>query len=265
MPSPPPTNGNQGRVPATRLRRTTASDVDGSRVDGISENASHGRLIPSRFSGRTRRYPGSSSVGFPPLSSFLLAGSVRTGPPRLPLLLAPDGPLLVTGMDWIHPEGVRRMSPRQQSPSLIFLEPPSAHPLGDQAPFILGHRPANLEEQLIVGILAHGPIHELNLASPLFELLHEQHLMDIVPSEPVWSGHNHSVKDCAAHLLPQPVQARSVQARPAVAIITKNTLLLPWPPLRLMICSANCRVAVRLSGPVLVVVSKRGRRPRCSW
>ena len=81
-------------------------------------------------------------------------------------------------------------------------------------------------------ILAHGPIHKLDLASSLLKLLNEQHLMDVVPSEPVWSGHDHPIKDRAAHLLPQPVEARPVQARSAVAIIAKNTLLLPRPPLR---------------------------------
>jgi len=42
------------------------------------------------------------------------------------------------------------MGPGQQTTHLIFLEPPSAHAFGDQTPFILGHRHANLEEQLIL-------------------------------------------------------------------------------------------------------------------
>src|SRR5262245_4805169 len=125
-------------------------------------------------------------------------------------------------MHWIHPEAVRWMGPGQQSSGLIFLEPTSSHAFSNQASFILGDRSANLAQKLIVRILAHGPIHKLDLAAPLFELLHKQHLMDIVPSEPVWSGHNHPVKDCAAHLLPQPVQTRPVQARPAVTVIAKN-------------------------------------------
>jgi hypothetical protein len=36
------------------LRRTTASNVDGSCVDGIRKNASDTGLVPSRFPGRAR-------------------------------------------------------------------------------------------------------------------------------------------------------------------------------------------------------------------
>jgi hypothetical protein len=54
MSSPTMTTANHGAAPSTRLRGTTASDVDRSCRDRRSENTADGRLIPSGSPCRTR-------------------------------------------------------------------------------------------------------------------------------------------------------------------------------------------------------------------
>jgi len=71
---------------------------------------------------------------------------------------------------------------RQQTAHLILLSPSSPHALGDQTPFIFGDCSTDLQQKLIVRVLAHGPIDELDLASLMFKFLHEEHLMDVVAS-----------------------------------------------------------------------------------
>src|SRR3989440_13071305 len=93
---------------------------------------------------------------------------------------APPRPIPWTG--WIHPITIGWSGPWQQPPCLILLSSSPPHALGDQTPFVLSHSSANLEQKLIVWILAHRPIHELHLASTLLQLLNEEYLMDIVAS-----------------------------------------------------------------------------------
>src|SRR5579885_1062787 len=65
MSSSPATNGNQSGVSSTRFHRTTPSDVNGSCVDGIGENPSDRRLIPSGFSCRTGDAQARQALGLP--------------------------------------------------------------------------------------------------------------------------------------------------------------------------------------------------------
>jgi hypothetical protein len=92
-----------------------------------------------------------------------------------------------------------------------------------------------LQQELIMGIVAHGSIHELHLAAASFKFFHEQHLVDVVASEPVRGSDNHPIKCCSPHLLSQPIKTWSAQFCSAVAIIAKDVLLLPGPSLGFMI------------------------------
>jgi hypothetical protein len=51
--------------------------------------------------------------------------------------------------------------------------PASSHPFGDQGPLILGDRPADLEQELVVRVLGHRPVEELDAAAVLLQLLEE--------------------------------------------------------------------------------------------
>jgi hypothetical protein len=56
----------------------------------------------------------------------------------------------------------------------------TSHPVGDQGAFILGHGTPDLEPELIVRLLTHGPVQERDLTASLGEFLDEEDLMDIV-------------------------------------------------------------------------------------
>jgi hypothetical protein len=111
----------------------------------------------------------------------------------------------------------------------------SPHTFGNQAAFILGHRPADLDQQLIMRIATHGLINEFDLASASFKFFHKQHLVDIVTSQAIRGCHQHAVKGSIAYLIAQAIQPWATQARSAVAIIAKNVLLIPFPSLFLTV------------------------------
>jgi hypothetical protein len=60
--------------------------------------------------------------------------------------------------------------------------------LGDQRPLVFGHGPADLKEQLILGVVGQRAIGELDLAPVTLEFLEEEDLMDVVAGQPIGIG-----------------------------------------------------------------------------
>lgn len=56
----------------------------------------------------------------------------------------------------------------------------TSHPFGNQRTFLLGDIFTNLQEQLSMRILAHGPIEKFDLAADLGELVDQQHLVNVI-------------------------------------------------------------------------------------
>jgi hypothetical protein len=77
----------------------------------------------------------------------------------------------------------------------------SPHPFGDQRPFILCDSSANVQQQLVVGISAHRPIDETDLAPAPLEFLKEQHLMNVLASQAVGSSEQDLIKGTEARLI----------------------------------------------------------------
>ena len=59
---------------------------------------------------------------------------------------------------WIHPVAERRSGPRQHQSRLQLALAATPHPLGNQRALILRDRAADLQQQLVVRILAHGAV-----------------------------------------------------------------------------------------------------------
>jgi hypothetical protein len=72
--------------------------------------------------------------------------------------------------------------------------PPTPHAIGDEVALILSDRTTDLEQKLIVWIITHWPLKELNMTPALGKLIDEQHLMDIVAGQPIRSGNEHALK-----------------------------------------------------------------------
>ncbi len=93
---------------------------------------------------------------------------------------------------WVDAVAEGRFRPRQHQPRLQFARPTASHALGDQRAFIFRDGTPDLEQQLVVGILAHRAVEKLDFAPVPLQFLQQQDLMDIVARQPVRrSDHNH--------------------------------------------------------------------------
>jgi hypothetical protein len=117
----------------------------------------------------------------------------------------------------------------------------TSHSVSDEGAFILSHRASDLEQELIVRILTHRPVQELDLTAPLGEFVDEEHLMDIVTCQPVGSGHEHQVKGGQGRAIPQPIQTRPVEFGPTIAVIAVDMFLrkMPVGPRREVLAKAD--------------------------
>jgi hypothetical protein len=53
------------------------------------------------------------------------------------------------------------------------------HPLGNEGAFVFGDCPANLQQQLVVGVFAHRTLHKDDLHPIAFQFLNQEHLVQI--------------------------------------------------------------------------------------
>jgi hypothetical protein len=98
------------------------------------------------------------------------------------------------------------------------------HPLGDQGALVLGHRPADLQQELVLRVAPHRPIEENGLASSALELLQEHHPLDVVARQAVGIGDQH-LRD-----LRTASRRRSKPGRLSVAPLMHSLVSSsPWP------------------------------------
>ena len=117
---------------------------------------------------------------------------------------------------------VRGADPRQQRAGAQLGEPPAPHALGDQRALVLGDGAADLQQQMIVRVVAHRAVEELGGAAGLRPLLEEHHLVDVVAREPVGRGDQHAVDLAAPHGIAQAVEPRARQHGTAIAVVAEH-------------------------------------------
>ncbi len=227
-------------------------------IGRVPQDAPEAGHVPPRLAHRGRH----SQAGQP--HGELIQGGLRLQVPaeqlrhqhRLPGLGPDRG--RVPGPVRIEPVAERRPGPRQQRARPQPGMPPAPHPLGDQRPLVLGHRPADLQQQLVMRVIAHRPVQELHPAAVPGQLLDQQHLVDVVPGQPVRRRHQDSIQIGQRRVIPQPVQPRPPQAGAAIPVITVGMLVIQLPaafrdrraqPVKLLLD----RLRLRLAG---------GRHPR---
>ena len=64
----------------------------------------------------------------------------------------------------------------------------------DQVALVFGHRSADLQHELVVGILAHRSLEKLDLAATFFQFLDQEHLIDILAGQSVWGRDQNPIK-----------------------------------------------------------------------
>src|SRR5918911_2064142 len=124
----------------------------------------------------------------------------------------------------IEAVAVRRPRPGQQKPSLQLAKTATAHPLGDQAALVFGHRTTDLQQELIVRILAHRPVEEFHLTACGRDLFPQEHLMHVVARQPIRGRNQDAIQLAERRPVPQPLQPGLLEARPAVSIIAEDVL-----------------------------------------
>jgi hypothetical protein len=132
----------------------------------------------------------------------------------------------------VEPVAVGRPRPGQQGAGTQLAQATTPHPLGDQGSLVLGHRAADLEQQLVMRIAAHRPIEEVDHRPVLLQLLDQQHLMHVVARQPIRRGDQDPVQTRARRGIAQAVQARTPEARTTVAVVAEDVLRRQGPALR---------------------------------
>lgn len=79
-----------------------------------------------------------------------------------------------SGLAWalgMQPVGVGRAGPGEQDARTQLRKPTPAHALRNEGALVRGDRTANLEQQVVVGILTHGVVEKLHQAALTFQFL----------------------------------------------------------------------------------------------
>ena len=196
--------------------RAGAFAVGGARVDRRTEDTPHRGDIPAWSPAWRRDLVVGQTLG------HAIKGGRRLGigRPRKDLgdhrgfdRIEPQA-LGITGALGIHDIPIRGDTPGQQLTTAPLRLAATSHPVGDQGAFILGHGTPDLEQELIVRILTHGLVQELDLTAPLGEFRDEEALMDIVAGQPIGGREQDPCKGGQGGASPQPIQAWPLQLAP---------------------------------------------------
>jgi len=227
------THRMRGGTPDTRGHRARAAGVDLSGIGRIGQDTPHRRCAPVCFAGRrgnTQRMQvlNQAIQG----AAFLqIEGKHLTYDSALRFIYLNS--CWITGPVGIDPVPVGGSSPGQQNTGAVASLATTAHPLRDQRTLIFGHCAANLQDQLLVGVTAQGPVQKRDLATMLLELLQQHHLVHIVTSQAVRIGDHDLLQFTGSHQVSQSIQAWAREGGSAVAIVAEDTLFWQCPALLL--------------------------------
>jgi len=204
-----------------------------ARIDGIGQNTSNRRLIPSFLPSGRGNLAGHQVFGKAEqaMSLFQIVGEHLADDSGLRFFQADA--LRIARAVGIQAQSIRRACPGQQDAGAILGVTTAPHPFGNQRTFVLRHGATDLQQQLVMRVLAHRAIEELNLTTVAFQFFHQQDLMHILTGEAVGRSDQHALKFGLGGAIPQAIQARTIQRRAAVAIIAKDVFVQELPALRL--------------------------------
>ena len=117
---------------------------------------------------------------------------------------------------------VGRIGPRQERAGAQLGKPTAAHSLGDQRALILSYGAPDLQQQMVVRVVAHGPVQELGCAAGTSPFLQEHHLVDVVARQAVGRRDQHAVDLAALDGVAQAVEPWAHQRGTAVAVVAEH-------------------------------------------
>src|SRR4051794_23344766 len=109
-----------------------------------------------------------------------------------------------------------------------LLELAAAEPLAEHRPLVLGDRPLDLEQELVVRVVGDRPLDELDGAGGLAELLQEEDLVGVAAGEPVGAIDAEDVELALAGGVAEAVQRGAVEPRARIALTNVDVTVLEF-------------------------------------
>ena len=106
-----------------------------------------------------------------------------------------------------------------------LLELAAAEPLGEDGPLVLGDRPLDLEQELVVRVVGDRPLDELDVAGGLAELLQQEDLVGVAAGQPVGAVDAEDVELALAGGVAEAVEGGAVEPRAGVALVDVDVIV----------------------------------------
>jgi hypothetical protein len=90
---------------------------------------------------------------------------------------------------------------------------------------VLGDRPTDLEQEVIVRGVAHRLVEELDRRAGALQFFEQEHLVDVVAGEAVGGGDEDAVVVIESHLIAQAVEGGAVEGSAAAPLVTEDVFV----------------------------------------
>ncbi len=167
------TDWSQSGLPMLCSGDSIATNIDGSCVNRIAQDATHRGSIPAQLPCGSGNFLFKQGLGQPDQTLVFLLISLEQIRHHSSLRRFHPHTCRVTRMLGIDPIAIRRGGPGQQEYHSKLLLTTASHAFSDQAAFVFGYRATDLDQQLVMRIVARRLIEKLDLASTFFKLFHE--------------------------------------------------------------------------------------------
>ncbi len=137
----------------------------------------------------------------------------------------------ISGGFRINMKSIRGSTPGQQNAGSVFSLAPTSHSICNQCAFVFGDCASDLQNQLVMRILAHRTVQKFDPTSIFLQLFQQQHLVNIVPSQAIWGRHHDAVYLPSGDAIPQSIQTWPVKGCPAETIISEDIFNRQFPAL----------------------------------
>jgi hypothetical protein len=220
-------------TPAYGLHRVIAMAIGRAGIDLVAQHAFRRRRMPvgAAVAGRTVQVSQAGCDRMHAEAVLCVPGKHLADDARFRLLDAQAR--RIAGMCRITPVTIGGIDPGQELPGPQFDQSAAARAIGNQRPFILDHRAPNLEQQLVIGILADRVLQNDHGTPQLRQFLQEEHVMDKAPRQPIRGRHQDSLELPTLGGITQAIQGWTVDAGTAVALIPVYLACLERPALHL--------------------------------
>jgi hypothetical protein len=102
---------------------------------------------------------------------------------------------------------------------------PPTHALSNEGPLVLGDGRTDLQEQLIMRGITHGPLDKLNTTAALGEFIDQEHLMHLGTRQAIRGSNQHTFHGGHGHAVPEAIQTGTLACGATIAVITVDVLV----------------------------------------